>query len=41
MLYLIEQGDAHYRHGQFGLALKKYVAVQKVRVSRNCALCNI
>lgn len=30
LLYLIELGDAHNRNRQFGLALKKYVAVQKV-----------
>jgi len=30
LLYLIEEGDAHYRSGQLGPALKKYVAVQKV-----------
>jgi hypothetical protein len=31
MLYLIEEANAHYRNGNLGLALKKYVAVQKVR----------
>jgi N-alpha-acetyltransferase 15/16, NatA auxiliary subunit len=30
LLYLIEEGDAHNRNRHFGLALKKYVAVQKV-----------
>ncbi|KAG6812172.1 hypothetical protein H0H92_004040 [Tricholoma furcatifolium] len=30
MLYLLEEADAHYRHGKLNLALKKYHAVQKV-----------
>ncbi|KAG6836733.1 hypothetical protein H0H93_004139 [Arthromyces matolae] len=30
LLYLIEEGDAHYRSGKLNLALKKYHAVQKV-----------
>jgi peptide alpha-N-acetyltransferase len=30
LLYLTEEGDAHNRQGQFGLALKKYAAIQKV-----------
>ncbi len=32
LLYLLEEGDAHLRAGRLNLALKKYVAVQKVRV---------
>lgn len=31
MLYLMEEGDAHYRNGNLGPALKKYIAIQKVR----------
>lgn len=31
--YLLEQGDAYNRNRQLALALKKYVAVQKVRLA--------
>ena len=31
LLYLMEEGDAQYRARQFGLALKKYDAIRKVR----------
>lgn len=30
--YLMEEGDAQYRARQFGLALKKYDAIRKVRL---------
>ncbi|KAG5654558.1 hypothetical protein H0H81_000083 [Sphagnurus paluster] len=30
LLYLIEEGDAHHRNGKPNLALKKYLAVQKI-----------
>jgi peptide alpha-N-acetyltransferase len=30
LFYLVEEGDAHYRNGKLNLALKKYIAVQKV-----------
>jgi peptide alpha-N-acetyltransferase len=30
LLYLIEEADAHYRSGKLSLALKKYMAVQRV-----------
>ncbi|KAJ7096723.1 NMDA receptor-regulated protein 1-domain-containing protein [Mycena belliarum] len=30
LLYLVEEADAHNRNGNFGLALKKYMAVNKV-----------
>lgn len=30
LLYLIEEADAHYRVGRYNLALKKYIAIQKV-----------
>jgi hypothetical protein len=30
LLYLIEDGDAHYRKGDLGQALKKYQAIHKV-----------
>ncbi|GLB39170.1 putative N-terminal acetyltransferase A, auxiliary subunit [Lyophyllum shimeji] len=30
LLYLTEEADAHYRNGKLNLALKKYLAVQKI-----------
>ncbi|RDB27479.1 N-alpha-acetyltransferase 16, NatA auxiliary subunit [Hypsizygus marmoreus] len=30
LLYLLEEADAHYRNGKLNLALKKYLAVQKI-----------
>ncbi|KAG6907698.1 hypothetical protein DXG01_007754 [Tephrocybe rancida] len=30
LLYLIEEADAHYRNGKLNLALKKYLAIQKI-----------
>ena len=32
MLYLTEAGDGYNRLGKLGLALKKYIAIQKVCV---------
>jgi len=31
-LFLLEEADAHRRNGKFHLALKRYMAVKKVRV---------
>ena len=30
-MFLIEDGDSHNRSGRLAMALKRYVAVQKVR----------
>ena len=35
LMYLIEDGDSHNRSGRFAMALKRYVAVQKVRDARS------
>lgn len=41
-LYLIEAGDAEYRLGKLHLALKRYVAVDKVRlISWMCAVAQL
>jgi peptide alpha-N-acetyltransferase len=31
MLYLVEEADAHNRNGNFGMALKRYMSVKRVR----------
>ena len=33
LLYLTEEADAQLRIGNYAMALKKYVAIQKVRVA--------
>ena len=30
LLYLMEEANTHYRNGKLNLALKKYMALQKV-----------
>jgi len=32
LFYLTEDADAHYRHGKLNLALKKYLAINKVQI---------
>lgn len=34
LLYLIEDADAHGKLGKVNVALKKYVAIQKVKTMR-------
>ena len=31
LMFLVEDGDSHSRSGRLAMALKRYVAVQKVR----------
>lgn len=35
LMFLTEDGDSHNRSGRFAMALKRYVAVQKVRDVRS------
>ena len=35
LMYLTEDGDSHNRSGRLAMALKRYVAVQKVRDARS------